>query len=85
MEATNVRERLKIYAMAIVRAREFCGDERAALREAEAEHGALSGPERIVVRKMAEGIWYRFQMDAGVTAPIGAEERKEITRIMERG
>lgn len=73
---------LKPYAQAVVNARELCGDERQALLDAQAEYGTLDGVERQVVRRMADGIWSRYQEKAGVTAPISPEERRQITRTL---
>lgn len=71
-------------ANAIVAARDFCGNEREALREWEGDNRQLTRLERNGVRLIADRLWRESQSKAGVVVPISPEERHAITRIMER-
>lgn len=76
--------RIQDAAYAIVSAREFCGNEREALRDWQGDNGPLTSAERAAARSEAERIWAGYQLEAGVTLPISPDERREIARILER-
>jgi len=71
-------------AQSIVSCRDMCGDERRALRDWEDDNRRLTRIERNGVRLIADRIWHDSQIQAGVIVPVSPEERRAITRIMER-
>lgn len=70
-------------AATIISTREFCGDERQALKDWQADYRKLSSVEIAAVWAIVNGTWADFQKQAGVSFPISPEERATITRIME--
>jgi hypothetical protein len=89
MNMTDINSIVSDVAGAIVGSREFCGDEREAARECLAGYRIPMGSPRgrdilAAARRLAESTWADYQREAGVVAPISAEERATITRIMER-
>lgn len=70
-------------ANCIIATRDFCGDERLALQDWQADYGKLSAAEISAVWAIVNNAWADFQKAAGVQFPISAEERATITKIME--
>lgn len=73
-------------ADAIVTARDFCGDERAAAREVFFAQGLAATPRRMrAAFVQADREWRAAQAQAGVARPIGPDERRAIERDLPEG
>jgi len=73
-------------ANAIINARDFCGDERGAAVEALRDAGVEPTLKRIAMAFFEAGTeWQTSQREAGVTHPIGADERSSIHRGLDEG
>ena len=84
MHTSDNEQMINECAEALVACREFCGNERQALRDWEADNGQLSVVARAIAVQRADAIWAGYQRDAGVTAPISADERASIERMFAR-
>jgi len=70
-------------ANSIISTRDFCGNERQALRDWQADYRKLSSNEIAAVWAIVNNKWADFQKAAGVHFPVSEEERATITKIME--
>lgn len=70
-------------ASTVIQARDFCGNERSALRQWEADYGKLTPGERLEVAAEVERQWNDSRSAAGVVSPVSADERRAIIRTME--
>lgn len=82
---TILSDRLNDAAQAIVETRDFCGNENDALNQWQDDNGKLSPAERAQVRAMADDLWRKSQLDAGVSVPLSKEERAKAYRGIEQG
>ena len=65
----------------MIAARDFCS-ERNVLAEWESEHGKLGPYALQKVFAEVEKQWTQAQANAGVTKPIGAQERRHVNRSL---
>lgn len=77
-----VAERIASIVAELVNTRNFCGDERSALRDFEADNGKFTPAERQQVQRELAASWRADQAAAGVTKPIGSAERVRINRAL---
>jgi hypothetical protein len=80
---TTTANRFAEAAHAVITARDFCGDERQALRDWQDDNGRLTSDERLQVLDLVETIWADSQRQAGVRRPIAAGERRGIEAALE--
>ncbi len=68
----------------IIQTRDFCGDEREALRDWQSENGIrLTAHQKQQVWEDVEKEWSLCQIQAGVKRPISNQERLHISRVLE--
>ena len=67
----------------IIEARDFCGDEREALRDWQHENGRLTTHQKQQVWEAVEREWSICQTEAGVIFPISNHERRQIFGSLE--
>jgi hypothetical protein len=81
MDGTMVERAARV----VVAARDFLGDEKAALRQwADDEGIRLFASDVKAVRAMADDMWRESQLAAGVVRPVDEFERRSIEKIMNR-
>lgn len=68
----------------LISTRDFCGDEQQALKDWQADNRKLSAKEVMDVWRMFEILWNKNQVSAGVKFPIHPDERRAITKILNR-
>ena len=67
----------------IIETRDFCGNEREALRDWQHENGRLTAHQKQQVWDAVEREWSICQIQAGVQFPISNQERPHILRSLE--
>lgn len=72
-------------AEVITNTRQFCGNEKEALREWQLENRKLTTEERSQVWQLVERNWRKDQIDAGVLIPLSNEERAKAYADIESG
>ena len=75
---SNINDHLNSAAQAIITARDFCGDEREAVRDYAAENGILFSRDFLIeARRRADAIWAGYQRAAGVKKPLSSCQRRK--------
>ena len=69
----------------ILNTRDFCGNEKEALAEWEAENGELSGFQRSIVWQTANEEWSISQIESGVKFPLNQSDRAKAFADIESG
>lgn len=69
----------------IIATRDLCGHEGEALAQWQADNRKLSSSERAYVINLANDLWRKFQVQAGVSVPLSNEERARAYRDIEQG
>lgn len=64
----------------LIQTRDFCGNEREALREWQLENRRLTEEERFDVAAEVSRRWREAQREAGVAFPLSSEERRKAFR-----
>ena len=80
IEQSDIENRIESAVDQLINTRQFCGSEREALRDFEADRGPFSGEERERVWIALGERWSMEQINAGVTNPISGEERRQINQ-----
>lgn len=79
----TITEIIDEVAGAIVTARDFCGNEREAVRDWQADNGIFLSPETIASAFVkANAYWRNSQQEAGVKNPLSAGARAAAFRSL---
>lgn len=83
MSISNKSFTIRAAAEAVIRARDFCGDERRAAIEALAEQGLKPTTTLLAeIFAAADAEWAVMHCEAGVAAPISIEERAGVHQAL---